>query len=54
MVLCNYKSRKCFAQNPDFAFTPMSGEIDDLKVFARALSDSEFATLASTKSETTE
>jgi hypothetical protein len=49
----NYESRKCFAQNPEFNLTQMSGEIDDLKVFARALTDSEFAILASSKNKST-
>jgi hypothetical protein len=49
----NYESRLCFTQNPEFNYTQMYGEIDDLKVFARALSDLEFATLASSKNITT-
>jgi hypothetical protein len=47
----NYGSRKCFADNSHFNFTQMYGDIDDLKVFARALTDSEFASLASTKNK---
>jgi len=49
----NYESRSCFAQNPQFNFTQMYGEIDDLKVFARALTHSEFANLARSKNKTT-
>ncbi len=49
----NYESRSCFTQNPEFDFTQMYGEIDDLKVFARALTDLEFATLACSKNKTT-
>ncbi len=49
----NYESRSCFAQNPQFNFTQMYGELDDLKVFARALTDLEFFDLASSKSKTT-
>ncbi len=49
----NYESRSCFTQNPQFNFTQMYGEIDDLNVFARALTDLEFATLASSKTKTT-
>ncbi len=49
----NYQSRSCFTHNPQFNFTQMYGEIDGLKVFARALTDLEFATLASSKTKTT-
>ncbi len=45
----NYRSRKCFADNSQFNFTQIYGEIDDLKIFARALTDSEFIDLANTK-----
>jgi hypothetical protein len=48
----NYESRICFAQNPEFNYTQMYGEIDDLKVFARVLTDSEFAILARSKNKT--
>jgi hypothetical protein len=48
----NYAARKCFAQNPEFSYNQMSGEIDDLNVFSRALNDSEFATLATSKDQT--
>jgi len=49
----NYESRLCFAQNPQFNYTQMYGEIDDLNVFARALTDSEFAILASANNKNT-
>jgi hypothetical protein len=42
----NYESRKCFTENPEFNYTHMYGEIDDFKVYARALTDVGFATLA--------
>jgi len=48
----NYESRKCFSENPQFNYTQMYGEIDDLQVFARALTDLEFAILASSKNKT--
>jgi hypothetical protein len=47
----NYESRKCFAQNPQYHYIPMYGEIDSFNVFARALTDSEFESLASTKND---
>ncbi len=49
----NHESRSCFAQNPQYNFTQMYGEIDDLKVFARALTHSEFANFARSKNKTT-
>jgi hypothetical protein len=45
----NYESRKCFAENPQFNYAQMYGEIDSLNIFARTLADSEFAILSSTK-----
>jgi hypothetical protein len=42
----NFEMRKCFAQNPEFNYTQMYGEIDDFKFFARTLTKFEFATLA--------
>jgi hypothetical protein len=49
----NYESRKCFSENPEFNFTQLYGEMDDLKVFARALSNSEITVLARSKNITT-
>jgi hypothetical protein len=45
----NYQSRECFVDNPQFNYTQFYGEIDDLRVYARALTDSEFEILGSTK-----
>jgi hypothetical protein len=50
----NYESRKCFAENPQFNYIQMYGEIDNFNVFARALTNSEFAILASTKNITSQ
>jgi hypothetical protein len=49
----NSESRKCFAQNPQFNYTQMYGEIDEFQIFSRALNDSEIVTLASSKNTTT-
>ena len=48
----NYESRMCFTQNPMFNYTQMYGEIDDLKVYSRVLTDGEFAVLARSKNST--
>ena len=43
-----YESRNCFSQNSESNYTQMYGEIDDFKMFARALTGAEFAALADT------
>jgi hypothetical protein len=43
--LSNSESRKCFTETPEFNYTQLHGEIDDVRVYARALTDAEFATI---------
>lgn len=45
----NYQSRKCFAERPEYNFTQFHGEIDELRFYARQLTDLEYHKLASTK-----
>jgi hypothetical protein len=47
--LSNSESRKCFTETPVFNYTQLHGEIDDVRVYARALTKAEFATIGRKK-----